>query len=159
MLTKQTKKMSPDRANMGCMNGIVGFCRVFVNRLMVMRAVVGMSPFRDLFDGCEEGPCRVQWRKFPEDLDVVNEGDYIAVFNSIHRVMKAEQVLKEMRLPILLIPAPRSVSSDCGLAIRYGEADRVVVEGALSGAGLEPEMIYCRRGNEYIACLGLRGEG
>ncbi len=86
---------------------------------------------------------------------MVNEGEYIAVFNSIHRVMKAESCLKEKRLPILLIPAPRSVSSDCGLAIRYGEADRMAVETLLGGADLAPEMVYRRSREEYILCRGL----
>ena len=86
---------------------------------------------------------------------MVNEGDYIAVFNSVHRVMKAEQFLKERRLPILLIPAPRAVSSDCGLAIRYGEGDRAAVEESLSGADLAPEMVYRKCGGEYVLCRGL----
>ena len=86
---------------------------------------------------------------------MVNEGNYIAVFNSIHRVMKAEQILKERRLPILLIPAPRSVSSDCGLAIRYAEEDRVVIEEFLVAADLIPEMVYRRSGSDYVICRGL----
>ena len=92
---------------------------------------------------------------FRRFIDVVNEGDYIAVFNSIHRVMKAEQFLKERRLPILLIPAPRSVSSDCGLAIRYAEEDRMVVEESLAGADLTPEMVYRRSGSDYVICREL----
>ncbi len=86
---------------------------------------------------------------------MVNEGDYIAVFNSIHRVMKAEQFLKERRLPILLIPAPRVVSSDCGLAIRYGEEARSAVEESLALADLAPEMVYLRRGSDYLLCRGV----
>ena len=86
---------------------------------------------------------------------MVSEGDFIAVFNSIHRVMKAEQYLKERRLPILLIPAPRSVSSDCGLAIRYAESDRMAVETALVAADLVPEMVYVKRGNDYVICRWL----
>jgi len=92
---------------------------------------------------------------FRRFIDVVNEGEYIAVFNSIHRVMKAEQFLKERRLPILLIPAPRSVSSDCGLAIRYAEEDRVIIEESLAGADLAPEMVYLRHGSDYVICRGL----
>ena len=85
---------------------------------------------------------------------MVKEGDYIAVFNSIHRVMKAEQFLKERRLPILLIPAPRSVSSDCGLAIRYAEEERVVIEESLAAADLAPEMVYRKQGSDYVLCRG-----
>lgn len=88
-------------------------------------------------------------------MDVVNEGEYIAVFNSIHRVMKAEKFLKELKFPILLIPAPRAVSSDCGLALRYTEKERIAVESALAGSELAPEMVYCRRGNDYLLCRGV----
>ncbi|MRR59310.1 MAG: DUF3343 domain-containing protein [Deltaproteobacteria bacterium] len=81
---------------------------------------------------------------------MVREGDLVAIFNSIHRVMKAEKILKERRLNILLIPAPRSLQSDCGLAIRYAEADREVVEGTLSEADLLPEERYRKTGEEYV---------
>lgn len=73
---------------------------------------------------------------------MVNEGDYVAIFNSVHRVMKAEKLLKGEQLPILLIPAPRALSSDCGLAIRYTAADRKQVEALLAAAALLPEEIF-----------------
>ena len=63
--------------------------------------------------------------------------------------MKAEKLLKEQKLPILLIPAPRALSSDCGLAIRYAAADVAQVEGVLHGAGLAPEEIYRKAGDHY----------
>jgi hypothetical protein len=80
---------------------------------------------------------------------MVNDGDYVAIFNSVHRVMKAEKLLKEQQLPILLIPAPRALSSDCGLAIRYAANDKGGVEGALRAAGLAPEEIYRKSGDHY----------
>ena len=83
---------------------------------------------------------------------MVKDGDFVAIFNSIHRVMKAEKLLKGEKLPILLIPAPRALTSDCGLAIRYAETDREPVEGALRMAGLMPEEVYVKRGEEYIPC-------
>lgn len=83
---------------------------------------------------------------------MVNDGDYVAIFNSIHRVMQAEKLLKERRLPILLIPAPRTLKSDCGLALRYGAADRHAVEGALAEEGLLPEEIYIKIGEKYVRC-------
>jgi hypothetical protein len=81
---------------------------------------------------------------------MVKNGEYVAIFNSIHRVMKAEKTLKELRLPILLIPAPRALTAECGLAIRYAAADRAAVEGALAKAGLAPEEIYVKQGEEYV---------
>lgn len=81
---------------------------------------------------------------------MVKDGDFVAIFNSIHRVMKAEKLLKGERLPILLIPAPRALTSDCGLAIRYAASDRDTVEGALQSAGLIPEELYVKQGEEYV---------
>ena len=85
---------------------------------------------------------------------MVNDGEYVAIFNSIHRVMKVEKTLKELRLPILLIPAPRALTAECGLAIRYAAADRTAVEGALATAGLAPEEIYVKQGGEYVKIRG-----
>ena len=81
---------------------------------------------------------------------MVKNGDYVAIFNSIHRVMKAEKTLKELRLPILLIPVPRTLASDCGLALRYAAADRETVERLLAAAGLAPEEVYLRQGDAYV---------
>ena len=83
---------------------------------------------------------------------MVKDGDYVAIFNSVHRVMKAEKLLKGARLPMLLIPAPRALTSDCGLAIRYTATDREPVEEALRMAGLMPEEVYVKRGEEFIPC-------
>ncbi len=80
---------------------------------------------------------------------MVNDGDYVAIFNSIHRVMKAEKLLKEKGLAILLIPAPRTLKSDCGLALRYGAADRHLVEKALAEEDLLPEEIYVKNGDIF----------
>ena len=81
---------------------------------------------------------------------MVKEGDYVAIFNSVHRVMKAEKLLKSEKLAMLLIPAPRALSSDCGLAIRYGAADRQQIESLLAAASLLPEEIYCKSGERFV---------
>jgi len=73
---------------------------------------------------------------------MVREGDLVAIFNSIHRVMKAEKVLKERRQDFLLIPVPRSLASDCGLAIRYAEVDHRSIAAVLAEAELLPELLY-----------------
>jgi len=81
---------------------------------------------------------------------VVREGDYIAIFNSIHRVMEAERLLKDKQLKILLIPAPRALAADCGLAIRYTGEIRGEVEAALAEAGLLPRNLYRKVGEEFV---------
>ena len=87
---------------------------------------------------------------------MVNEGDFVAIFNSIHRVMKAEALLKGRSVPMLLIPAPRSISADCGLAIRYAAPDREIVESLLAEAGLVPELTYVKLDGKYVKA-GARG--
>lgn len=80
---------------------------------------------------------------------MVREGDYIAIFNSIHRVMEAERLLKDRGLKILLIPAPRALAADCGLAIRYDETTRTEVETALCEKGLMPRDLYRKSGETF----------
>ena len=73
---------------------------------------------------------------------MIQNGQLLAVFNSAHRVMKAENILKRCGLAILLIPAPRALSTDCGLAIRYNSDLYDSVLQALTSGGLLPVFIY-----------------
>jgi len=41
----------------------------------------------------------------------------VLIFSSIHQVMRAEKLLKGKGIKIDLIPVPREISSDCGVAI------------------------------------------
>jgi hypothetical protein len=45
----------------------------------------------------------------------------VIIFESIHRVMKAEKLLKGKGIEIDLIPVPREISSDCGVAVELSE--------------------------------------
>jgi hypothetical protein len=73
---------------------------------------------------------------------MIQNGQLLAVFNSAHRVMKAESILKKCRLAILLIPAPRALSTDCGLAIRYDSDISEAVFHSLASEKLLPATIY-----------------
>lgn len=80
---------------------------------------------------------------------MVRENDVVAIFQGIHRVMKAEKVLKEAGVDMLLIPAPRELSADCGLAIRFSPALKDQVLQVLERADLSPTELYRRSGHEY----------
>ena len=80
---------------------------------------------------------------------MVKEGQYLAVFNSTHRVMKAEDLLKSKGLKILLIPAPRVLQTDCGLAIRFDEGERREVLKTLAEHDLMPAFISRLQGGNY----------
>lgn len=80
---------------------------------------------------------------------MVENGDCVAIFQSIHRVMKAEKVLKGLGLAILLIPVPRQLTSDCGLAIRFSLELRSAVEAALSESGLAIVELWQKCGGSF----------
>ena len=82
---------------------------------------------------------------------MVNDQDYVAIFHSIHRVLRAEQLLKQHRAAFLLIPVPRKLTSDCGLALRIAPEQLPAVFAVLRAAGLLPPELYQLEGGEYAA--------
>ena len=62
------------------------------------------------------------WRLFDKTMKCV------FLFESVHRVMKAEKLLKGKGIKIDLIPVPREINSDCGVAV---EVDAGITEKAL----------------------------
>ncbi|MBL0225408.1 MAG: DUF3343 domain-containing protein [Geobacteraceae bacterium] len=80
---------------------------------------------------------------------MVQEGDYLAVFNSAHRVMKAEHLLKSRDFAILLIPAPRQMMTDCGLALRISPEIKAEVLKVLEEEQLQPAFINRFVGGVY----------
>lgn len=46
---------------------------------------------------------------------------YYLIFESIHKVMKAEQLLKSAGIKHEIIPTPKEYSSDCGMSIRLSK--------------------------------------
>ncbi|HUL30016.1 MAG TPA: DUF3343 domain-containing protein [Thermodesulfobacteriota bacterium] len=45
----------------------------------------------------------------------------VFLFESVHRVMRAEKILKEKGIKVDLIPVPREISSDCGVAVELSK--------------------------------------
>lgn len=80
---------------------------------------------------------------------MIKEGDCVAIFHSVHQAMKAEKVLKEQQLEILLIPAPRQLSANCGMAIRYPSEIHSEVEKILAESGLPVTEVWLMRVGEY----------
>jgi hypothetical protein len=88
---------------------------------------------------------------------MVKENDYVVIFNSIHRVLKAEKILKQAGVDFLLIPVPRQLTSDCGLALRFAPETRAVLLQTLAAADLPPVEMYRRSNGAYLdACAELR---
>lgn len=80
---------------------------------------------------------------------MVRENDYIAIFHSIHKVLKAEKILKEAGVDFLLIPVPRQLTADCGLALRFSPQAREELLAVLAAADLIPVELHQRSGDSY----------
>ncbi len=74
--------------------------------------------------------------------------EVILIFRGTHQVMSAEKILKGGGVPMRLIPVPRRLTSDCGLAIRIFPPDKVRARKVLSRAGLLPRSVHILREGE-----------
>ena len=81
---------------------------------------------------------------------MVKENDYVAIFHSIHRVLKAEKLLKQDKIDFLLIPVPRQLTSDCGLALRFSPEAKEALLRILEDADLPPVEMYQRNNGDYL---------
>ena len=74
----------------------------------------------------------------------------ILIFRGTHQVLSAEERLKEGGVRLRLIPVPRRLTSDCGLAIRIPLDQRDRAREILSGTRLLPASVHLsREGGEY----------
>jgi hypothetical protein len=69
----------------------------------------------------------------------------ILIFRGTHQVMSAEKRLKGGGVAMRLIPVPRRLTSDCGLAIRIPLAERGRAREVLAAAGLLPRSAHLPR--------------
>lgn len=72
-------------------------------------------------------------------------GDLILIFRGTHQVLSAEKHLKKGGVAMRLIPVPRPLASDCGLAIRIAPALRARARELLSAAALLPASAHILR--------------
>jgi len=105
--------------------------------------------FRDCWNHSRAGGVS-QWSGFNAGELVVEEEDCVAIFHSIHRVMQAEKILLEQQLKVLLIPVPRLLSADCGMAIRFAHGQLESVQTGLQSAGMESAEIWLKRQGRYV---------
>jgi N-acyl-L-homoserine lactone synthetase len=62
------------------------------------------------------------------------------LFHTTTSALRAEKVAQRAGLTVKLIPTPRELSSDCGIALRFDLADRNMIAQLLVGAGVEFEI-------------------
>lgn len=44
---------------------------------------------------------------------------WVAIFDSVSHVIKAEKILKKAGLPHKIVPVPKNISTDCGVCVRF----------------------------------------
>ncbi|MFA7384026.1 MAG: DUF3343 domain-containing protein [Desulfurivibrionaceae bacterium] len=71
-------------------------------------------------------------------------GSYVAIFLSIHYVLKAEQLLKAGGIALDVVPVPREISGDCGMAITFAPEQLAEVQGILAAADIAIARIFCK---------------
>ncbi|MBI5443980.1 MAG: DUF3343 domain-containing protein [Deltaproteobacteria bacterium] len=77
------------------------------------------------------------------------ERDGLFIFHSVHKVMKAEKALKRAGLDVRLMPVPRQLSSQCGLAILFFLRDREEATIALEAEGCPFVELYALEEGHY----------
>jgi ribosomal protein L7Ae-like RNA K-turn-binding protein len=55
----------------------------------------------------------------------------VALFDSVSHVIKAEKILKEANIPYKIVPVPKSISSDCGVCVRFFPEQKETILEAL----------------------------
>ncbi len=63
--------------------------------------------------------------------------DLLLVFGTVQRVMRAERIARQAELDVDVIPAPRAVSSECGMVLEARSSQGPQLLATLEGAGLE----------------------
>ena len=61
----------------------------------------------------------------------------VVLFYTTSAAMRAEKVLMKDKIAVKLIPTPRELSSDCGIALRFDWDQVDNVEALLDAAGVE----------------------
>lgn len=75
--------------------------------------------------------------------------EIILVFASNTEVLNVEDLLEGLDLDFELVPVPKEVNPNCGLAISFQEPARPAIMAALHQAGFKPASAYERRGDDF----------
>lgn len=76
--------------------------------------------------------------------------DLLLVFGTVQRVMSAERAARRGGLDVDVIPAPRAVSSECGMVLEARSSQARELGGLLGVAGLPPKSVWRRQGDAWL---------
>ena len=81
------------------------------------------------------------FRRRPESAESAGLEGVVTFFNS-YNALRAESVLKKSDLKVRLIPGPREISPNCGVALRFDYAVKDLAARILSDANVQIEKIH-----------------
>ncbi len=64
----------------------------------------------------------------------------VVLFHTTTSALRAEKILQRAGLSVKLIPTPRELSSNCGIALRFEQSDQEAVKTVLAAAKIEIEI-------------------
>jgi selenide,water dikinase len=68
--------------------------------------------------------------------------DLLLVFGSVQRVMRVERAARDRGLDVDAIPAPRAVSSECGVVLEVKSDEAGAIADILAELGVDPQAVY-----------------
>lgn len=77
------------------------------------------------------------------------EEEIALVFPSNTMVLNVEDLLEELDLPFELVPVPKEVNPNCGLAISFTDEARPAIMRAINKAGHRPSAAYVRQNGRF----------
>ena len=72
------------------------------------------------------------------------------VFGTVQRVMRAERAARDAGLDVDAVPAPRSVSSQCGVVLEVRSRDAETLSRVLDTVDLAPQSVFQLRGESWV---------
>ena len=71
--------------------------------------------------------------------------DLLVVFGTVQRTMRSERAARDRGLDVDAVPAPRSVSSECGVVLEARAVEAGALADVLATLKLEPRSVYRKR--------------
>lgn len=90
-----------------------------------------------------------------------NSRYYVLILPSVHFVLKVESEAMAQGVPVELIPTPRKISSDCGMAVKYHQESLEWILRLMAQASMPVGRLYRRVEDdfEFIGSTGESGNG
>lgn len=73
---------------------------------------------------------------------MLSREDYLLTFSSTHHALYAEDVLKQAGIVIDVVPIPRTITAECGLAITFSQAVGQLAEKLIISHNIEFKSCY-----------------